>query len=62
MKLETVKKDYDNGLLLRAEAVQTIEALGETRFFAEKYLDGFTSKSARTQAGASRLSLLVVRD
>ena len=60
MKLEDVRKQYNDGLFLREEAVQVIEALGNSKGFAEKYLDGFTKEAARTLIGAGRSNLLVL--
>ena len=60
MKLEDVRKQFNDGLLLEAEAVQIIESLGETKGFARKFLNGFTKEASRVGTGASRTNLLVL--
>lgn len=60
MKLEDVRKQYNDGLYLRGEAVQVIESLGFSKGFADRYLDGFVMDAGRAFKGAARSNLLVL--
>jgi hypothetical protein len=63
MRLEAVRKQYVDGLLLRDEAVQLITVIGKSRSFAERYLDhGLMENDVRVVAGSSQRSLLVITD